>query len=680
MNIKDFDRNVCDSPEKIVNIKEKENKLDFINEEEIYRIKIFPFFISEFGLFSIIFFINIIFFIVPKYHSAKIFNSKKSPSPFNAKSIPKILLHMTDIHVSHRNPSKTNDSITFIKELIKYEPNLILKTGDIVDNYEEWKFQSFGAQRKPDWEVYNNSVKKLLSKFNVIDIPGNHDVWALDSATSEYNYFLDNSFIYNRTNVKNNDDFFIRKIKNMNLTFILFNDFRFPNPRPPYGFDTHTNKHQLDLLENMIDNLDEECFILSHYNVERVWFKKSSKGHNFYEIISKKQVAALFTGHEHPKKVGIIHHGSEGGLEYCTSTPFSNHRAGLITIDNNNFIYHEIYIPSADKKPLFFMTYPVPDEQISGHHIFNVNDFEIRVLSYITDKNITLKVEGDINGLLEYSMTLDNGAILYSLPINLLNGKYNIHVYDEKREKCNIYRTFFIGESFKGRKEREISMQRGLLVMRFSAIPTIIILYIIIIPFRCGKDFKIISSLENYIYGNNYEFINIFLKYFLLIIYGPFILRNRFLKLNAFTRYSIFVLSLYPIILPIHIFNRLYGKIGFSFNVFIAIGKSIRYDHWAMEITYTYYTTIIIPNVLYLISLKTNHIIYFFNLFISYCIIFITILIILWALSQSTSFVYLLISPYIILLIIIKIIIHKFSFVEYTNTNKTINSINLKNI
>ena len=29
----------------------------------------------------------------------------------------------------------------------------------------------------------------------------------------------------------------------------------------------------------------------------------------------------------------------------------------------------------------YYRTYPVPNDQISGHHIFNLNNFEIRALS-----------------------------------------------------------------------------------------------------------------------------------------------------------------------------------------------------------------------------------------------------------------------------------------------------------
>ena len=82
------------------------------------------------------------------------------------------------------------------------------------------------------------------------------------------------------------------------------------------------------------------------------------------------------------------------------------------------------------------MTYPVPNEQISSHHIFNLNQFEIRVISFINDKNIKLKIKGDINGDLKYKMTLKNGALLYTYPVNLNDGNYKIQIYDENGYFC----------------------------------------------------------------------------------------------------------------------------------------------------------------------------------------------------------------------------------------------------
>ena len=72
---------------------------------------------------------------------------------------------------------------------------------------------------------------------------------------------------------------------------------------------------------------EKEIFILSHYPVDRAWLLKSSNGSSFEEIISNEKVYALFTGHEHPKEVKIIHHSSKGGLEYCTSSAFDKKKA-----------------------------------------------------------------------------------------------------------------------------------------------------------------------------------------------------------------------------------------------------------------------------------------------------------------------------------------------------------------
>ena len=488
-----------------------------INEEDFYNeIRIIPYFVSEFGLFLIILFIVLLFFIIPQYHSGKLFHSKKLNIPFDTNYIPKILFHLTDIHVSHNLPKKFNGSFTFLTSFIEYKPDLILTTGDIVDNFEGDRSSSrVGSQWLEDWELYNKTVRNLISKYPVIDVAGNHDVWALDSATSKDNLFLDYSFMFNRENVKSEDDFIIKKIKMMDLTFILFNDYRFPNPHPPYGLDVHTSKHQLDLLENMIDSLEEEeeCYILSHYNVERVWYIKSSKGNDFYDIISNRKVAGLFTGHEHPKKVNINHHGAEGGLEYCTSSPFNNQRSGLITIDNGNLIYHDTYIPSPDKRPLFFMTYPVPNDQVSSHHIFNLKNLEIRVLSYVTDRNVTLKIEGDLNDELKYVNTLKNGAILYSLKVNNMeNGNYNIHVYDVKRELCDISRNFVVGDSYQGQREKAVKNHRAYLVFRLSSIPMLIFLFIIIFPYKFNKKIELIENIENYIEGKNHKYINTYLN------------------------------------------------------------------------------------------------------------------------------------------------------------------------
>ena len=61
----------------------------------------------------------------------------------------------------------------------------------------------------------------MISRFPVIDVAGNHDVWGVDSFSSKANVFLDHSFIFNRSSIKNENDFTIKKVSIFNLTFIF---------------------------------------------------------------------------------------------------------------------------------------------------------------------------------------------------------------------------------------------------------------------------------------------------------------------------------------------------------------------------------------------------------------------------------------------------------------------------
>ena len=326
------------------------------------------FFISEFAFILIMAFSILLVAVIPEYHSKKVFTSKKN-SNFGFTEDPIILIHMTDIHMSITDMHRTDGSSILLVSLCEYKPDLFLLTGDYVDNFK--KGQKTGIQNLDDWKMYGSSIVNILKKkgFQVVDISGNHDQWAVDTFDSKENTFLDNSFIYNRANVKSEEDFFCRKykltIRNTDLTFLLINDYRYPVYRPPYGAETHTTNKQLDLLENFMNAIDEsEIFVLSHYPVDRAILYKSDKGNSFDDIISNEKVYAIFTGHQHPASVKIVHHSEKGGIEYCTPAAFASKKAGLITLDNGNLVYHEVHIPYYGNKPLFFMTYPIPNEHL----------------------------------------------------------------------------------------------------------------------------------------------------------------------------------------------------------------------------------------------------------------------------------------------------------------------------
>ena len=638
-----------------------ENKTDSFTKKNICL-----FLISEFS-----FIISLILLLhfsrhIPKYHPKKTFTSKTIKN-FNPDEIPKIFLHITDTHLSKTRPEKTDGSLLFLNSLIKYNPDFIILTGDLVDNFKgKSRWHRVGIQNEEDWNIYNKEYKNIIKKFPVIDVPGNHDVWAIDKIKSKENKFLKNSFIYNNSNIKTEKDFILRKIKIFNLTFILFNDYRFPTPRPPYGNDPYTNKAQLDLLENMIDSLkNENCFILTHYNIDRIWYIKSSKKHTFEEIISKPNVYAIFTGHRHPKNVKIIHHGDKGGLEYCTPSTFDKKNAGLITIDNNNLIYHETYIPYPGEMPKFFITYPVPNEQISSHHVFNLNQFEIRVLSYINDKNIKLKIKGDILGELKYKMTLKNGALIYSLPVNIKNGNYNIQIYDENGYNCNIKTKFIIGDKYEGKKEKVLGGYYFSLMILITSIIFFIYIMIIIFPLKPKLNFSIVNKLENIIKGedksNTYNLLSLLLLTYLL---SPFILRKRYQNINMIIKLSIFFVAIYPFIFPIHFFERINGITGYV-NIFTIIGTSIRYEHWCAQMIYIFYFSIIYPYTIYCSGLtyyKKSKLLRNINYIVLSFIFIESFYLHIYAMAQSISLIPLLLtSGNVICWIFLTIIIYLFN-------------------
>ena len=533
--------------------------------------------------------------------------------------------------------------------------------------------------------MYNSTVRNVFKKkgFKVIDISGNHDQWAVDAFDSKENNFLDYSFIYNRTNIKDEDEFFCRKYKlnisNTELTFLLIHDYRYPVYRPPYGLDTHTTVKQYDLLEKKINSVEEkEIFALSHYPVDRALLRKSSNGLSFEEIISNEKVYAIFTGHEHPPNVRIIHHGEKGGLEYCTPAAFDAKRAGLITLDNGNLVYHEVHIPYYGNKPLFFMTYPIPNEQLTSHHLFNLNNFDIRVISYYPDNTIKLKIEGDINGELTYNHTLNNGAFLYKYKVNnLKEGNYKIHIYDENGIGCDINTEFTIGEKYTGQKEKYIGLINYWLAIRFMIIPFFISLLIIVFPFFPNLNLEIVKNIEGIIEDQeeNNSFNKILLSLYLIIL-SPFFLRNRLQSSNVskIIRYSLCIFFIYPLVLPLHFMESINGKVGYTFFVFVYIDGKVNYDHWAIQMTFVYYLATLFPFFLFASGKKfynkNNIIIIIINCLLSLALMVYSIYFNFRKVSQSISFAFLFFSTAYIDVLVILLIIFIISFCREYNKNK----------
>ena len=623
-------------------------------------------FISEFAWFIITGIIILFSFIFQYYHPPKTYFSKNPKEPWNSDYTPKIFLHITDIHISFYLGYRTNGSTNYFSDFLSYDPDLILNSGDVVDSYEESFWPKVGSQWPGDWGIYAETIKKNISKFKIIDVAGNHDLFALDSLLSKHNHFLDHSFSFNRSNVKTYDDFIIKKVNLFNETFLLFNEYIFPIPHPPYGVSPHPTRHILDLLENAVDS-SGDCYILTHYEVDRNWFITSSKGHTYKEIISKKNVKAIFNGHDHPSELMIIHHG-QGAVEFCSPAPFKSKAQGLITIDNDQMVYNSVKIEKKGERPLFFMSYPIPKEQISSHHTFNYKNSEIRIISY-AGKDVNLKVSGDINGKMEFKKKLNNGAYLYTFPINLPFGNYTINV---KGDGCDITRKFVIANEFTGFYERSICFLRSVLILRVLSIPFFIGIMVIIFPW--GGNIKEAKKIEKIIEGNtiqNFGFFQHFIFIIKLILFSPFIMRERYKLINFSTKIYMLIFTIYPLIFPNNIFKPIYGVHGYSFFCFIVIGNRIQFEEWALQMTFGYYLSIIYIHAVYLGGMKYyknnkhSQLIYITNLSLIFLFWIGGIFLNIRFIGESIWWPYLFLTPiFVIIPVILKVIILYKTYIE----------------
>ena len=81
-------------------------------------------------------FIIYLFLLIPTYYpSIKIF-SKTSLTYFDSDYNPQIFLHFSDIFLSEGTPRKSDVSLLLLKSFLDYNPDLILITGNVVDNYK----------------------------------------------------------------------------------------------------------------------------------------------------------------------------------------------------------------------------------------------------------------------------------------------------------------------------------------------------------------------------------------------------------------------------------------------------------------------------------------------------------------------------------------------------------------
>lgn len=533
-----------------------------------------PVILSNYGWVGLIGLVVLLSFLFPRYHPAKVFTSLPAAEKWNPSKDPFIFIHVTDIHLAQAEFFKIVNTRLLVHTMAFYKANFTLISGDMVDNYGARHWPKIGRQILDDWNLWRKIVSEEAGTMDFVDLAGNHDMWALDHPLSKEHHFMDYSYTFNRQNTNTDDEFYAKILEYRGMKFVLVNPYRFPSAHPPYIYWCHPTRHMLDVIESAIERAGD-CYVVCHYPVDDVWWVRSSKGRTFEEIMQSPNIRAYFSGHWHPYRHLVIHHG-HGAVEYIGPGAYQCRAFGIVTIDNGRFSYETIHIDDSPTK--FILTHPMSTEDISDHQIFSETETEVRVISY-AGKKVKIQCSGSVQGELVFQRTLPNGADLYSLPLKVAPG---LHHIDLVGDGCNISRDFFIGTQFKGKAVPYVLCQRGFLFARLSLIPIFLVLLWVVFPSKSGAPTW--REEENYDWRR-------------AILFGPYLMRQRVQSLPKTMRQLLLFAVVYPVILPLHFFKPICGMFGFAWLCFVVIGKSVLFDEWALHMTFFYEVVVVLPFV-----------------------------------------------------------------------------------
>ena len=619
-------------------------------------IKSFALLLSEFSYLIIILILVLIGIIFPAHHKSVTHNSKSNKEAWNSTSDPLVFTHISDIHISSLQKKEYKN---LFREAKKLNASFHLFTGDLGDNYKKEHFPKVGKQNYKDWRLYQNLLMDEFYNETVIDIAGNHDFFGVISPFNKRFGFLDCSYSFNRNNTEAIEDFYVKNVTLEGINFILVNPYIFPIVHPPYGFYPHTSKNLLNKLESTINKIGP-CSILIHFPIDFFWWKKSSNGKTMGKLMKNKNVQYIFTGHTHPKNFQIKHH-EHGGLEFIGTSTKSQQSFGVVTIDNGRLVYHILEFNKKEKGK-YFMTHPIPKDQIAGAQIFNEQNTEIRIISYDDNINNDLEVTGDFKGKLVYQRDLYNGMKLYSMPLNVTkNGEYKIRV---KGPNCNIEREFYIGPKYKNKKEKKALSKAFFSLLFISAAIILFFLFIIVLPIRLIN----LYYIDDWICGLNEKKC----YWFQVIFISPLILNYR-INTNTPLYFRIILLFflIYSLILPFHFFEPLEGYTGYTFFCYIFIKGHVIFEEWSIFFNNFYYWGVISPIAIVASSFRfKGSWVYIFNfIFLYFAFACICAINFRWA-GESVKLIFLFFHPcYVIIPIILNILLY-ISLCKYNNRNK----------
>lgn len=520
---------------------------------------------------------------------------------FDQNQDPIWFLHFTDIHLSSKKGNYPTILERFNYSLSLFSPDHIAITGDIADNYRGNKNPIYYQQMEEDWNLYTqlltdldryfndnqsiehsnsteqNSDYRMTFLKNPLHVAGNHDIFNIYSYDSKRHFA--EGILYNKsTNIISSYTF------DSNITFVKINPFSFPSATsaiiwwisPEKRIRSEINnflgklwqkgannniQYQINQNRDSRDKNYKQTIVLCHIPA-RMWFP------TFSTTLSNptNNVKIYLSGHLHPKKPQILHHGQS--IEVVGTPLFRYNQVGLASLDNGHFSYHQMNL---SHKKFAILTFPNPDQTRSSLERFdeNLERTGIRAVSFSGDMNLSFRIDnGQIQRLkcakrLKYRKSSSFSEERYNQNIFLCTEKPVLdpsvpirgkHVFTKLGDWEGNF-TFTVGEKIESfNEECYFDEASGSYIACFFLYLVFLLMVLLPLKFVHFAD-RFDDWLEIDLIKSNNVVVNGNLNWILATVGGFFVVQTRVAKSPLFIRIVLNVALLWSFVFPFCFFK-----------------------------------------------------------------------------------------------------------------------------
>lgn len=473
--------------------------------------------------------------------TTKDFFSATDAVPWSDSKDPTWFLHVTDLNLDARNPTSNSTIFSRFKFAVDMvQPKKVFISGGVTSNKEpNAKFFQHRRQHKEDWDLFENLIDSTGVRDRLFVVAGSNDIFNIKSYDSESNYA--------RMILGNKNDYQMRV-----TDFTSGNDTFRVVALNPYEFPTATHRltnwvfPSIELRRNIYKELSKTdapiTFVLAHHPAW-MWYPTydtSKENAMSMLLIASQRTRFYLTGHVNDGDVPMfMHHGN--ALEVVGTSLEKCDRVGVITIDNNRAMYHNVFLNRS--MPLVLLTNPVTTRQTSGLDVFNERKMSIRALAF-SDREVNLLVTGEgINDTLKFERNVAPNVRLYSLSVELPYGPHNFVFSGDWTGSID----FTTGNTIVGFKEDAYVTQGTTAYQFLFALFFIVIVFVTIPVPVTGAGW----NFDKWIHGrDNLE------THWQFALCGGFIaIKKRLGQMPYWFQFVLFLATLWPLCLPITFFS-----------------------------------------------------------------------------------------------------------------------------